>query len=216
MRRRLATTILLTTTLLLLPVATNVATSVLPGFLLPYLWIAWPVAITLAGSTVAIEFMKEKGEDKTASMPGSRASEKGPAPDPEQALQVHARMLAVKSSGPTSVVTGIRFGVINDSDGSIFDVFSTVPGSGFELRVPSIGPGETRSSKMYEIDVIGNFQMFGNQRADDASVAISFVDRNGVRWKRWGYAPPTSIEKSVDVRDLFPGAAAAWGKLPKK
>ena len=216
MRRRLATTILLTTTLLLLPVATNVATSVLPGFLRPYLWIAWPVAITLAGSTVAIEFMKEKGENETARMPVSQASEKGSAPDPEQALQVHARMLAVERSGPTSFVTGIKFGVINDSDGPIFDVFSTVPGGGLELRVPSIDAGETCSSKMYEIDAWGNGLMFGYRRADDASVGVSFVDKNGVRWKRLGYAPPTHIGKPVEVRDLFPGVPVAGRKRPKK
>lgn len=211
MRRRLTTTILLITTLLLLPLATNIATGALPDDVRPYLWLAWPVALALVAVTVVIEVRKEKGA-ATVDSSVAEAPKGSSEPTPEQALRVHARVLDVHRYGASA--DAIKLEVRNDSDGPIFDVVAKVPGGRFEWRSPSMAAGVSCATETYQIDMLDYLEMFGRKTPETTDVGVSFVDKNGVRWKRIGHRMPTVLPAPAPSSHLFPSVPLVWGKRP--
>ncbi len=49
-------------TLFLVPIATNIATSSVPGWLQPYTWLAWPALVVLAPVTIALVIVGDKSD----------------------------------------------------------------------------------------------------------------------------------------------------------
>lgn len=72
---RRTTALLLSVIVVLLPVATNLATSIVPRVLSPYLWIAWPTMVVLAAVVGTVEYRGRLGRACTATQEPSRRPE---------------------------------------------------------------------------------------------------------------------------------------------
>ena len=121
--------------------------------------------------------------------PGKAQAPTEPPANMDQALRVHGTVKAVRKESPTSV-NGVELAVVNNSDSAIHDVSVQVRGMWEKFRIPMIESGHTWSSRMREIEVFQNFDMFPRGPSESPQVQIAFLDNRGVRWRRLGHEAP--------------------------